>query len=550
MKEVMAKKNKNNKTNVAQPVRTQPTKKVEVIVEKKASKNSKGHLGHVTALVKNTGGNSSVKAALLPNLYTTRYRAGWACEPTTVANPYTVSSVDVTSLVTGSIYEGGTYMAAISRDPLNAIIEYVPNPNGYSWKYSMMFCSDNSPSNTPIAIHEYFIIPAGPSSITTVPFAYGVDTNVGSPVHLHPHGGVFFAKTPNRDTSIKAIWFDEGNALQFGFFDITTGAILVTGSTVDIYRWDGADFVLENTVANPVANFTLISGLSSGWYSFKISTGVLCKANAVFEEGTNKSYALGHRPIPGILNRSTLTGIRVNGASVMVTPDSAELAKGGLCAGVQLGNAYVIESFFLGSSGGKATDAIISLKGSTQMDFHNGMYGWHKSMTNSSYKMHVPIRYNLDNVVQTPDGAAAQNSISNFISYMDPPDGWVMLAVTTPYNITGAGTAYPGGVLHTTWAWSVEYTTNDVWIGASLPVLGTEEYDEVMFALSRAPQFLSNSMHIRDLFNWLKSNVRTTGREGQKFLKTFGPDMQSALAGLLHGAGVVAGKMASQDSTN
>jgi hypothetical protein len=330
------------------------------------------------------------------------------------------------------------------------------------------------------------------------------------------------------------------------FFSDSNGSVPISSSgRYELHRWDGSDFIYVTEFG--YSSFTAtIPAPDAGWYALtlRIDTGgpyVKCTIN----QGTGGSVGcIAHRPIPGIMDRTTLTGIRVNGASVMITPDSAELSKGGLCVGNQLPNAYQVEGFLQNVSGGKGTDTLLTLKGSTQMDFGKGIYGWHRSYSESSYELQTPFRYNIDYTVQSPDGAAAVKSVSNYVSYMDPPDGWVVVACTTPLNVTGGSVTYPGGIMHATWAWSVEYMTNDVWVGASLPRLGASEYDEVMARIASCPQFMENSFHIRDLSSWLRDNFNTAGRDVNRFIKAFGPDMKTALASILKGLEYISNKAA------
>jgi hypothetical protein len=371
------------------------------------------------------------------------------------------------------------------------------------------------------------------------------DEHVGDPNYLHPHGSISFPKTVAGDLEWRSIWVEKDNNVVLEFWaGIDSATTQPTTGKANIYRWDGSSFVYITELTFAGVTDVTATIPDSGWYAFAAMTGSgVTYVQMVVNNGiSGPTGVVGHRPIPGITDRTTLTEIRVNGASVMITPDASELSKGGLCVGAQLGNAYQIEGFILNAAGGKATDTLLTLKGSTQMDFEKGMYGWHKSMTQDSYAMQRPFRYNIDYSVQTPDGLVGQETVGSYVSYMVPPDGWVALAVTTPMNVTGGSPTYPGGVMHTTWAWSVEYVSNDVWIGAKVPNMGAGHYDQVMELLSRAPQFMSNEFHVRDLVGWLRSNLNLTGREVGRFVRTFGPDMEKALKAILAGTAALARK--------
>jgi len=538
--EVVKKDSRQKKANGRQLVTVQAPARAARIV--------KGQLKEAEAVMKNLSGSShgnkqhvnAARAAILPLGHTTQFVAGWANTPTTVASPFTASSVDVSVQVAGAYLEGGSYFCAVSRDPLNAIIEYVPNPTGKDWSYTGLMLSTGVLEA--VTVHKAQSLDR---ELTRLQMAVFHDDYVGDPSKLHPNGGVFFPKTVKGDLEWRSIWCEIGNHVVFKFWDgLDSSTAQPTTGRGSAYRWDGSGFVYFTSFDFTGAVTYTFYVQDGGWYAFSLMTDVgVSYANVVLESGTSPTLGtIGHRPIPGIMDRTTLTEIRVNGASVMITPDASELSKGGLCVGAQLGNAYQVEGFILNAAGGKATDTLLTLKGSVQMDFEKGMYGWHKSMTEESYAMQRPFRYNIDYAVQTPDGVAGRETVGSYVSYMTPPDGWVALAVNTPLNVTGGSVSYPGGVMHTTWAWSVEYVSNDVWVGARIPQMGAGHYDQVMGLLSRAPQFMTNEFHVRELVNWLRSNLNLTGREVGRFVRTFGPDMEKALKMVLTGASALAQK--------
>jgi hypothetical protein len=234
------------------------------------------------------------------------------------------------------------------------------------------------------------------------------------------------------------------------------------------------------------------------------------------------------------MDQTTLTGIRVIGASVMVTPDCATIAEGGWCIGAQVTDSYVPESFFINNDSGLATDTLANLHGSKGMSFKNGMYAWHRPLTPAAFELQHPIKYNLDYCVSAPDSRPAnQDAVANYVSYMDPPDGWCFIAVNTAPNATGGSTIHPGGLLHTTFAWSVEYTSNNIWLSPKALTPSRNEFDDLMEALIHAPQFEENSFHVQELLNWLRGELRHLGSEGNMYIRTFGPHLQSALQGAL-----------------
>jgi hypothetical protein len=272
-----------------------------------------------------------------------------------------------------------------------------------------------------------------------------------------------------------------------------------------------------------VTNFIAFTAPESGNYSFVVEFSGALALNFAFltmnlASGGASPWGIpvppgptshiGHRPIPGIENRTTMTHIRVNGASIMLTPDSAELAKGGRIVGCQVDSAYIAESFVTNAQGGSATDTIINLSGSDTRDFKRGGYAFHKPYSPDSYEMQQPFRFNIVYNPQSINGTTQRSqALSDYVSYMEPPDGWVVYGVNTPPTVTGVGSAWPGGIIHVTHAFSVEYKTNDVWLGQEAPPTGSHMimYDETMSLVGNAAQFYDNPFHVRDLIKWYNS---------------------------------------------
>ena len=440
-------------------------------------------------------------------------------------------------------------MVGISRDPLNAIMEYVPTP-AIAWSYEFKMISAVTTAGTvssPIIGSAALVEPGG----MPVPTAYRLDQHSGDPSKLHPFGPISFCRQARGMATMKFTWLDAGTQISVNFWSdpaATVPYLGVTG-TFEFLRWDGSAAVPEYALS-----FVGVTGVSyvvgdAGNYSFYITSDLSHYITMEHGSGQAPAGVISHRPIPGILDQTTLTGIRIIGASVMVTPDCAELAKGGWAIGAQVNDAYVAESFIVNNASGLATDTLANLHDSVGMDFTNGMYAWHRPLSEAAFEMQRPLRYNLDYAVQAPDGRPATiDAVSNYISYMDPPDGWCFIAVNTPPSVTGpvapANVTHPGGLLHTTFAWSVEYTTNNVWLAPVAKTPGRGEFDDLMEALVHAPQFEENSFHVQELLAWLRREMRHLGSEGNMYIRTFGPHLKNALSGAISFGDAVTSAMA------
>lgn len=496
------------------------------------------------------------KAVILPMISAERYSAGWTCEPTVLGRPFTIQSVDVVEtmpdvvgVTTGETwkpyFQGGSYMVGITRDPLNAIIEYVPTPSSLAWGYQVYFSNAVDASHEADTPQIQVTTPVLTAALPA-PMVYKTDLYPSNTTVAHPFGAVSFARAARENAALRFFWLDRGTKLIANFWtnENATGANNFTG-TVALMRWDGI-------AAVPAINFAITSAPSwnyiirdSGNYGLWVggSGSGAVYMSLVHEQGEAPPSVLSHRPIPGMFDRSTLTGVRVVGASVMITPDAAELAKGGWSVGIQLDDAYQAEAMFTNASSKLATDTIATLRGAHSMGFHKGMYGWHKPHTEASFAMQTPYRFNVDYASQAPDSEITMaKKVATFVSYMDPPDGVLLLACNTPPNITGGSSSFPGGLLHTTFSWSVEYTSNDVWLSPRSVVPHSSDFNQLMSHLVRAPQFTENSMHVRDLLRWLRGQMREFGQEMGLFVNHMGPHLRKILdSGLAFGSATADG---------
>jgi len=450
-------------------------------------------------------------------------QAGYNAQPTTTATPWEITTVDFTQEPHAQAeLAGGNFFTAVSRDPLNAIVEYVPNPLGKDMIYTAGFSTPFLPGAPPTIEENLMLYPlqnaqSSPHWLNPVVFR---DAVPGDPTYIHPHGSVMFTRIPARNAEHRLTYMTKGESMKVGIY--TAGPLGPTyvpdvSGSVTILQWNGVTVSETDALSFPggAVSEVVYTASASGNFAFGLTINPdsflpvtspaffarMSLVNSYFGAGPAYSH-LGHRPINGIEARATMTGIRVNGVSLMVTPDAAFLAKGGRICGVQIAGSMMVESFVHNAGGGSATDMVINMDSSDTRDFSKGGYAFHKPYSAASYEMQTPFKYNLEFNPQGFRGEIGHSTISNFESLMEPPDGWLVYAVTTPPGPVGSAPPWPGGLAHVTVAFSIEYLNNDVWLDKKRPTMGEFEYAKIMELVGSAQQFHDNPLHIADLKRW------------------------------------------------
>ena len=470
--------------------------------------------------------NTSALAAILPHNYTTRYQAGWANTPTSVTSPFAIHQVDF-SKPKGANAElaAGSFFCAVSRDPLNAFIMYVPNPEALLMYYVASFPTYDvaDTTKTPVVRDKLRVGHAlgVPHPVNPCVWNYSAGLKV--------HGPVMYTRSSSGDEMHKYTYMTKGENIRIATYseaDVLTGNVGVLG----VVRWNGETFdELQEiefgtpSIPGPVVyvgtvDFTAPESGNYGFYigwielnpAFTAGVGGYLKA----ELSANKADApvggaavhshLAHRPLPGIQQRVLLSAIRVNGRSLMVTPDSVMLARGGRIAGAQLDTTFQVESLVKNCAGGDATNTVANLDNAVTINYDRGGYAFHKPRSSEAYKRSIPFLHNNDFDPRGIEGFTTMDAvISNYKSEID--SDWLVYAITTPPNPEGGSVDFPGGLAHITESASVEYWHYDMWIGKALPPLGHDDFNDVMELVGLAPQFHENALHVADLKRWYNS---------------------------------------------
>jgi len=520
--------------------------------------------------------SSLCAAVVLPKNATCRVTTEPMVSRTSVCNPFytSVHNFGESPLNPGTPDQSGQYMStggtmvAVSRDPLNCIMEYIPNMQRAYSAYQMNFVtfSDIDPpdvnSDTVFSCNlvdqpwmvlprtaDTGVTPLGSGTIYPVKPVFMTLPTVDTPP-FQPNGELYFPKHTH-DRTRTVVWCDGVRevggeypgtnvytAVQFEWFDLASDSTNTINTVIRTYTYDGDTAVALSEYDVRDSAIAIIKIVSPGWYYFDLvgynnpGTGGTRMKVQIQNFG---APVVAHRPLPGIFDKlGNIQRVRMIGAALMVTPDVQELARGGFVVTLQLPEHQLPEAYVVNSARSSSYSNEISTTrldnwftpdGIDSRDFSLGVYAFHKPVTKSSFKMTALTNFAQNITASTSINAGPYMGSTSLFSPFYAPDGWLLTAVSTPQPALNSGGAsyYPGALAHFTYSFSVEFETIDIWFNAIQPTMMTTAELERFFQLMiTVPQFHENPFHFSDLVKWLKGAVGT--------VRKFAPGILGAVA--------------------
>lgn len=476
--------------------------------------------------------------------------------PTAVAQPWRIQEATFTdAAVVGAPLPSGAYFCAVSRNPLAACITYLASPvdDIGIWDYAvawdcplLSFAISYGGYPTPFVLPDY----AGTSGPVMVANRVGNVIGMAMASTISPYGassvhdGYLFAA---QHLSSDWVFLSAGMKVQVlrlagPFYDLGTG---VSNIEYTLERLDGeqplvVDFAKEAS-GNPAltglpgrmySSLTTycelggVNGLTSDGY-YRLRVDFYSSASA---PGTNVAVGLEVRsvgksfysitPLPGVLSHSMIIRrIRVSGVASMLSPYSANMFRGGRCAGRQLETGI---PWYLAA---KTVDDIISMSGAVDRPFSRGIYGFMKPDSIECLQLQPLYSYPMvpttsmiagspgsQQIPQWPIAGSMSRFFNSVHNPVFPAGGWLFLSVEAPLGELGSGAAYPMGRCHFSTFFNVEYATADTWVATTTPQSQPYEFDQALQMVRMAPQFHDNPMHAREILNFVGSAAKTAWR--------------------------------------
>lgn len=479
--------------------------------------------------VNKLSGNSAslAKAIALPLNYSARLPDPFARLVTTTANPFSVTNVDFSTYTTAVVpFAQGGYLAAISRDPLNGLIRTTFNATSAYYTYGSQFFSLLAGFNTTGTLMPTTIFEPVPTGVMmTVPFTFAFwEYQTGPAMYGSKQYGKR-ADLGHGPTELRYMWIDAHTSatanVTFKWYSdpfmatpLPLSAPSALQGVIRVWVYDGETAlpsITTNVTSAATAWLTTIYLQASAYYAFEfVGTPTNSFQTYCHVQMQNSSaVCLAHEPIEGIDTRAgDIEGVRVVGKSLMFSPASAELAKGGTVAGIQLPSQELVTSLLPAVSTDSITSGLTTRSGlggnATLLSFDKGMYCYHLPTSEEDMCFQKPFCYSP--VVGS--SGISRPTLSDFACFVKPRGGWAVLAVSTPPSILG-GNNYPGALMRLTVGNALEFETSSLWYSLSSPPQNKLAVDELMMLLRGVQQFTENPFHFRDISNWISRNANT-----------------------------------------
>lgn len=380
----------------------------------------------------------------------------------------------------------GTSVAFKFRDPYRSFVYSIQIQNGSQYTYQS----------------DYFALTTGPveNHLPGVPLRY---TTGGQPIH----GESLF---PGADDSRERYywWCNEGDLFELQLQAPLTGNF----STVEVYRWGDSFGNDAEPVGTSITNFgvgtTIITTpiLTSGYYTYTMFSPLTAMVgfSGTYRVRITRNYlspvmGWGHRGSPNIeSNFQAALDIRHVAASLMYSNTSAVLSRDGYAIAKQM-QEDVLWTEVAGALGSDPMSVIAQYRDIFSTELVEGIYGYLRPVDFKDFELFA-AQSTFVNSVSTINCASFQlNNDSEYLA----------IVVSAATGRQGYWTLVDG----------LEYSTNDQWRNTHISLARPAAWGEALAVCSRADQWHTNKMHIKDIADFVHKAIKRTAQ----FVLDYGP---------------------------
>jgi hypothetical protein len=415
----------------------------------------------------------------------------WDVTKTATAQLHDVQAISFTATPVDpkSMFEPGEYFAAVSRDPLHASVQMKVSPGTVRYNCSP-YCTETVilDQNSDWGSKHIYDVKSGVNKLELCiaqcnPILGGAQAHgpVYYPFQQNGRSAVWLAATPN-------------NPMIMEFRSLAAaGSTLPWGSTWNFrtFKWTGAGWDTFDSVKNigsSDTDFLFASVLyENGYYSFELESTYDGPLNGAWN-GRLLFYGaadtLGFLPLPHLADHyTTITDILVNGASIMLSPNSAELSAAGTLVGSASSGVEDFDDLI-------KYDLVTDRPNASVFPYKKGIYGFAKPSSDEEMKPVSPfLRIDADSGIVTNTPIMGH--------------GWTNVVASVPLTGNIPNTA-PSGTMYLTLNFGVVYGTTNQWHQQLIPKYGYEEYTRLLRVVRTLDQWHENPMHVRDITRFLK----------------------------------------------
>jgi hypothetical protein len=409
---------------------------------------------------------------------------------------------------------------AASHDVLNAVAYSVINSGYASWKKKALFWSRQFATvSSLVQEYDYMLLMGEDGADSWLTFSATVDAAGTFKTESYT-----YAKTNMDSTEEKYIWIDASethhSSIVLTFNDPGTAIPRNGDHFWTLYRAESRDpAAIENIRVNTVSTVTF-NVSQSGWYGIrgKVIDGSSLPTSVSIEIN-GESDVIAHHPQQSVHDmRTNIYDVRINGTSLLYSPNSTDWAKGGNIVMKQFSGTDIIENYMMPQAAALTGDTVVStlmnMPNAVSMDWSTGGYGFIKPTDEEFFALRPIFQRNV------------AGNICNAFSPLIPPGGSLLFAIQAAPNNSGAGSDYPGGAARTYTCQSIEFTSMNNQLLQSQPPVGNPlDYSVALSQLRTLPQFHENPFHFSDIAKWFK-------RTGLPLLRKLTPAASAVTAAL------------------
>ena len=438
--------------------------------------------------------NSVAVLTMLPEKGAFHYTDTYTAAPMALARPFSVSSFTFTppgAYALDCPYPAGQTLVVLRRSALQMTIRHLRNDGAAGWaQWGRRFDETG-------AVTAYQVITSGgnvPLDFTHHMAASGnsalVAPNTWHPTHADAGVGefrtLFVSATSTRPSTLSLARY----------------AAAPLDWELRVYYLVGTEWTTHSTPTFPAALTTLSFTVEeSGYYALELVMPLFAIGETynttVNVSGTSDVWRI--EPMPGFDDHyATVYGVRINAASMLISPDCPASERSGRVTATQLTegmNWYSISS----------PDSLGSLSDSESRSFTKGAYGYLKPSSDVSYKLRNVVHHDM---------AGRVTSVHESLT-----DGVDTIAFDVTVPESSAGLGYPASTVHLTTVAGCEYATSSVWVESNPPTMSTAEFARALTAIRDMPQFFENETHGEMIMRYLRAGARGVRKYGPRVLE-------------------------------